>query len=172
MSPSSTATSTSSRRAFLAAGAALGLAGCGFKLRQAPDFAFQSIAMPTNTAYLAQLKRAIDVTGKLTVKPMTEWEQADVVFDVLSETRDQLVLSTNSAGQVRELQLFLRVRFKLRTPQGKEVIPPSEMLQSRDITYNETAALAKESETQLLYRDMINDVVQQTIRRLGALKSL
>ena len=162
----------SSRRAFLAAGAALGLAGCGFKLRQAPEFAFTSIAMPTNTAYLAQLKRAIEVTGKLKVLPMAEWEKADTVFDVLSETRDQLVLSTNSAGQVREMQLFLRVRFKLRTPQGKELIAPAEMLQSRDITYNETAALAKESETQLLYRDMTNDIVQQTLRRLGAVKSL
>lgn len=171
MSRSST-TTPSPRRAFLAAGVALGLAGCGFKLRQAPDFAFQTIAMPTNTAFLAQLRRAIEVTGKLKVLPMEQWEQADVVFDVLSETRDQLVLSTNSAGQVREMQLFLRIRFKLRTPQGKELIPPSEMVQSRDITYNETAALAKESETQLLYRDMINDVVQQTIRRLAAVKTL
>jgi len=169
---STTASPRPARRAFLAAGAALGLAGCGFKLRQAPDFAFQTIAMPTTTAYLSQLKRSIEVTGKLKVMPMTEWEQADVVLDVLSETRDQLVLSTNSAGQVRELQLFLRIRFKLRTPQGKELIAPSELTQSRDITYNETAALAKESETQLLYRDMTNDIVQQTIRRLAAVKSI
>jgi len=165
-------TASSSRRAFLAAGASLGLAGCGFKLRQAPEFAFTSIAMPGNTAYLVQLRRAIDVTGKLKVLPMEQWEQAETVFDMLGETRDQLVLSTNSAGQVRELQLFLRIRFKLRTPQGKELIAPSEVMQSRDITYNETAALAKESETQLLYRDMTNDLVQQTLRRLGAVKSL
>ena len=172
MSRTSTA---SSRRTFLAAGTALGalgLAGCGFKLRQAPDFAFQSIAMPTNTAYLSQLHRAIGITGKLTVLPMTEVQQAQTVFDVLSETRDRLVLSTNSAGQVREMQLYLRVRFRLRTPAGKELIPPSEVVQSRDITYNETAALAKESEEQLLYRDMTNDIVQQTLRRLAAVKTL
>ena len=125
----------------------------------------------------AALSRALPVsgcahTGRLKVLPMVEWEKADTVFDVLGETRDRLVLSTNSAGQVREMQLFLRIRFKLRTPQGKELIPPSEMMQSRDITYNETAALAKESEEQLLYRDMTNDIVQQTLRRLGAVKSL
>lgn len=172
MSSSSTPRIATSRRGFLAAGAALGLAGCGFKLRQAPDFAFSSIAMPTTSAYLAQLKRAIEVTGKLKVLPMEQWEQAEAVFDMLGETRDQWVLSTNSAGQVRDLQLFLRVRFKLRTPQGKELIGPSEIMQSRDITYNETAALAKETESQLLYRDMTNDIVQQTLRRLGAVKSL
>ncbi len=166
-------TSTTSRRSLLlATGSALTLAGCGFKLRQAPDFAFQSIAMPTNTAYLSQLHRAIGISGKLKVLPMAEVDQAETVFEVLSETRDRLVLSTNSAGQVREMQLYLRVRFKLRTPAGKELIPPSEMMQSRDITYNETAALAKESEEQLLYRDMVNDIVQQTLRRLAAVKTI
>jgi LPS-assembly lipoprotein len=168
-----TSTSLPTRRTLLlAGGAGLALAGCGFKLRQAPDFAFQTIAMPTNTAYLSQLRRAIDVTGRLTVLPMTEVTNAQTVFDVLSETRDRMVLSTNSAGQVREMQLFLRIRFRLRTPAGKELIPPSELLQSRDITYNETAALAKESEEQLLYRDMVTDMVQQTLRRLAAVKSI
>jgi len=164
------------RRAFLAAGAAgaaaLALAGCGFKLRQAPEFAFSSIAMPDNTPYLAQLRRAIRVTGKLNVLPMKDAPAADVIFTVLSEGREQLVLSTNSAGQVREMQLFLRVRFKLTKPSGQEVIPLAELLQSRDLTYNETAALAKENEMNLLYRDMTNDVVQQTLRRLGAVKSI
>ena len=170
-----TSHSPPTRRALLlllAGGAGLGLAGCGFKLRQAPDFAFQTIAMDNNTPYLSQLRRAIGVTGRLTVLPMTELTSAETVFDVLSETRNRLVLSTNSAGQVREMQLFLRIRFKLRTPAGKELIPPSEIMQSRDITYNETAALAKESEEQLLYRDMVTDMVQQTLRRLAAVKTL
>jgi LPS-assembly lipoprotein len=162
-----------SRRSLLsAAGAATLLAGCGFKLRQAPVFAFQTIALPTTTPYLSQLRRAIGVTGTLTALPMTEVDRADTVFEALGETRDRLVLSTNSAGQVREMQLYLRIRFRLRTPAGKELIPPSEMVQSRDITYNETAALAKESEEQLLYRDMVTDMVQQTLRRLAAVKTL
>jgi LPS-assembly lipoprotein len=32
--------------------------------------------------------------------------------------------------------------------------------------------LAKESETELLYRDMQTDIAQQTLRRLAAVKSL
>lgn len=168
-----TSTSLPTRRTLLlAGGAGLVLSGCGFKLRQTPDFAFQTIAMATTTAYLSQLRRAIDVTGRLTVLPMAEAANAQTVFEVLSETRDSRVLSTNSAGQVRELQLFLRIRFRLRTPAGKELIAPADMLQSRDITYNETAALAKENETNLLYRDMVTDIVQQTLRRLAAVKSI
>jgi LPS-assembly lipoprotein len=47
-----------------------------------------------------------------------------------------------------------------------------ELLQQRDISYSESAALAKEAEEALLYRDMQTDVVQQTLRRLAAVKSI
>ena len=40
----------------------------------------------------------------------------------------------------------------------------------RDVSYNESEALSKEAEFELLYRDMRNDAVQQIIRRLAAAK--
>ena len=64
------------------------------------------------------------------------------------------------------------MKFKLRTPQGKELIPETEMLQQRDISFNEAAVLAKEAEEALLYRDMQTDIVQQLMRRLAAVKTL
>ena len=73
---------------------------------------------------------------------------------------------------MREFELRLRFRFSLRTPAGKELIPPSEILLKRDITYNETAALAKEQEEALLYRDMQTDIVAQVLRRLAAVQLL
>jgi LPS-assembly lipoprotein len=45
-------------------------------------------------------------------------------------------------------------------------------MQTRDISFNESSALAKETEEQLLYRDMQSDIVQQLMRRLAAVKSL
>ena len=39
------------------------------------------------------------------------------------DRRERVVISLNSTGQVRELQLRLRFRFKLRTLAGKELIP-------------------------------------------------
>ena len=62
--------------------------------------------------------------------------------------------------------------FRLRTPQGGEPIPSVELLQTRDISYNETQALAKEAEEALLYRNMQSDIVQQMLRRLAAVKQL
>jgi LPS-assembly lipoprotein len=82
------------------------------------------------------------------------------------------VIGSSSAGQVREFQLRLRFSFKLRTPQDKELIEQAEILQQRDISYNESAALAKEAEEALLYRDMQSDLVQQIMRRLAAIRTL
>jgi len=41
---------------------------------------------------------------------------------------------------------------------------------SRDVTYNDADILAKESEEQLLFRDMQSDMVQQVMRRLASVE--
>jgi LPS-assembly lipoprotein len=71
---------------------------------------------------------------------------------------------------VREFQLRIRVKFRLRTLTGREVIAPTDIVQQRDFSYSETAALAKEAEEVMLYRDMQADIVQQLLRRLAAAK--
>ncbi|AYQ27998.1 MULTISPECIES: LPS assembly lipoprotein LptE [unclassified Polaromonas] len=165
------------RRAFLslsATAAALSLAGCGFALRKAPDFAFTKLYTNMSSSTLGvELRRSLQSTGKVEViNDARRLNEAQVVLDVLSDQREKVVLSTNAAGQVREFQLRLRFRFKLRTLAGKELIPDSEILQQRDISFNESAVLAKEAEEALLYRDMQNDIVQQIMRRLAAVTEL
>jgi len=83
-----------------------------------------------------------------------------------------VVVGLNASGQVREFQLRSVVRFRLRTPQGRELIPETELVQQRDISFNESAVLAKEAEETLLYRDMQSDLVQQLMRRLAAVKTV
>ncbi|MEK7437750.1 MAG: LPS assembly lipoprotein LptE, partial [Pseudomonadota bacterium] len=39
---------------------------------------------------------------------------------------------------------------------------------TRDISFNDAQVLSKESEEQLLFRDMQSDMVQQILRRLAA----
>jgi LPS-assembly lipoprotein len=73
---------------------------------------------------------------------------------------------------VRELQLRNRFKFRLSTPAGKNLLPDTELLLERDISFNETAALAKEAEEALMYRDMQSDIVQQVMRRLAAVPAL
>ncbi|MBO9516303.1 MAG: hypothetical protein J7549_19480 [Variovorax sp.] len=157
------------RRGFLVGvSAALALAGCGFQLRKAPEFPFKSLAVPATSSFANQVKRNLRAAGTVEVLGADQVKEAEAVLEILAENRESVVISTNAAGQVRELQLRLTVRFRVRAKDGKELLAPSEISQSRDITYNETAALAKEGETALLYRDMESDIAQQILRRLAA----
>jgi LPS-assembly lipoprotein len=160
-----------SRRGFLAAAGALALAGCGFELRKAPEFAFKSIAVAGTSAFSNYLRRQLRAAGTVEVLPADQADKADAVLQILGENRNNVVLSTTPDGQVRELQLILTLRFRVQGRGGKELLAPTEIQQSRDITYNETAALAKEGEAELLYRDMQNDIAQQVLRRLAAIKA-
>jgi len=161
-----------SRRGFLAAAGALALAGCGFELRKAPEFAFKSIAVTGTSAFSNYLRRQLRAAGTVEVLPADQADKADAVLQILGENRNNVVLSTTPDGQVRELQLILTLRFRVQGRGGKELLAPTEIQQSRDITYNETAALAKEGEAELLYRDMQADIAQQLMRRLAAVKEI
>ena len=159
------------RRTLLAAAALSLVTGCGFKLRGTPDFVFRTIAIGSAaTSSLGnELKRSIASSGNVEVTPV---DRAQVVLEVLVDQRVKVVVGLNASGQVREFQLRTRFKFKLRTPAGKELIPDTELLQQRDISFNESAVLSKEAEENLLYRDMQTDIVQQLMRRLAAVKSL
>lgn len=157
-----------------AVASALLLPACGFQLRQAPDFAFASIYVGSadSSALGNELKRGIASSGKVQVVPAAQINSAEVLLDVLQEQREKVVVGLNASGQVREFQLRIRLQFRLRGRDGKELIPPTEILQQRDISFSESAVLAKEGEEALLYRDMQTDIVQQLMRRLAAVRTL
>ena len=167
---------TSRRRCWklLSAGAVLaGLSACGFHLRSAGDYPFKTLFanFSTNSPLGVELRRNLLGTGRITLlTEPTQMTTADAVLDILSEERQQAVVGVNASGQVRELQLRLRVRFRLRTPQGQMLIEPVELAQQRDLSFTETAALSKEIEQATMYRDMQTDIVQQIMRRLSAVK--
>jgi LPS-assembly lipoprotein len=159
----------------LSVGSVLAVSGCGFELRQPTRFAFKTVylTLPVNSALAVEMRRNLLGSGQLVVlKEPPEMLRADVVLDVFSELRERVVVGLNASGQVRDQQLRLRIKFRLRTPAGKVLIPDVELFQQRDLSYNETAALSKEIEEASLYREMQTDIVQQIMRRLGAVREL
>ena len=143
-------------------------------MRGVPEFAFRTryIAAPSGSPLARELRRTLQAAGgqlTLLTEPV-QLPQAQAVLDLLQEQQERNVVGLTASGQVRELQLRLRIKFKLRTPAGDELIPETELLQQRDISYSETIALAKEAEEALLYRSMQTDLVQQLTRRLAAVQ--
>ncbi len=147
------------------------LTGCGFHLRNSQEFTFETITLTPQPGGPI----AMDIARYLGDRVVPAASKAgtsapQVVLDILQEQREKSVVAVNASGEVREMQLQIRLRFRVRTPQGDALIDTTEITQQRDITFNESAALAKEAEEILLYRDMQNDIVQQMLRRLAAIK--
>jgi len=147
------------------------LAGCGFQLRGPRPMPFETlfVAMPEASELGAALKRNIRAASPGTRVTETA-QEAQAVLTPLTETREKIILSLNAAGRVREYQLKQRFGFKVHDGKGSDFVAPSEIVITRDITFNDADILAKEAEEILIYRDMQNDLVQQILRRLQAAK--
>lgn len=157
------------RRHALLTIAAAALAGCGFRLRRPPTLniaTLQLVGFPARSPFTEELRRAIEASGSTRV--VASAGQAQAVLEALEDSRDKTVAAQTSAGQVREFTLRTRLRFRLRTPGERVLIPDTELLLSRDMSYNETDALAKAEEEAMLYRAMQSDIVDQVMRRLAA----
>ena len=158
---------TMQRRLALTLVASLGLTACGFKLREAPQFAFEAVQLTGVVGPVsAGLRREMQVNGlRVDGTP-----PPPVILTVLQDQRERVVVGQTAAGQVRELQLRARYRFNLRTRDERILIDDTELLLERDLSYNETEVLAKDAEEQMLYRDMTTDLAQQVLRRLAAVR--
>ena len=146
------------------------LAGCGFQLRGTADLPFETLYMPpANVPGIAlDLKRNIQA-GTHT-KVVDDAKTADAVLEFSQEVRDRLILSLAATGRVREYQLRYLVAFRVHDGKGGEFVPTSTVTLTRDITFNDSDVLSKQTEEQLLYRDMQFDMVQLIMRRLAAAK--
>jgi LPS-assembly lipoprotein len=147
----------------------LAVAGCGFELRRAPNLNFRSIALAgfaSRSPMAEALRRQLESSA--TTRIVEAPSQAEVVLHALDDSRRRSVVASTAAGQVREIRLRARFEFELRTPAGKELIAPTEVELIRDMSFDESAALAKEEEQALLFRAMNNDIASQVMRRLAA----
>jgi LPS-assembly lipoprotein len=156
------------RRALALAGVIV-LAGCGFELRGSPELPFSRIALEgfaPRSPLADELRRALAGNAEV----VTAADRAQVVLHATTDAREKGVVASTAVGQVRELQLRVRLRFHLHTPSGAELIPPTELLLTRDMSYSESLALAKEYEEVQLYRAMQSDIVAQVMRRLSRVK--
>ena len=160
-------------RMFVVLLAALTLAACGFQLRGSGDqynmpFESMYLAFPETSPLGTELKRNLRAGDN--VRIVDDASKAEALFDVLSESRGKAILSLNSLGRVREYSLSYTLVFRVRDANNKVLLGPTEITLRRNIAFDESQVLAKESEEALLYRDMQSDLVQQILRRLAAIK--
>lgn len=143
-------------------------AACGFQMRGQSKLPFETlyIAIPETSPMGIDLRRSI--AAGTDTKLVNTPAQAQAILELVAEERSKSILSIDASGQVREYLLRYRLAFRVRDARGREYLPRSEIQLSRYVSYSSTQVLSKESEEQLLYREMQADTVQQILHRLAA----
>jgi LPS-assembly lipoprotein len=149
---------------------ALLFSGCGFQLRSAANLPFDSLYVqaPTGSQFANQFRRVV-AAGSAT-RLVDDPKAADATLVLVQELREKNILSLSGTGRVREFQLRYRMSYRLLDKNSVETLPVSEIVLTRDFSFNDQDTLSKESEEALLFRDMQTDAVQQLVRRLQAAK--
>ena len=158
------------RHFLIAAALMLLLDGCGFQLRGSQTLPVERLylALPVNSPIGAEIARVVRSSTNASI--VQTRKEAQAIVELLGELREREVLSINAQGRAREYQLRLRTIFRVVDPEGVELIAPTSLVARRDIAFNESELLAKESEEALLYRDMQSDLVRQIVNRLQGIK--
>ena len=156
----------------LAGGVAALVSGCGFALRRAPDLQFRAVQLTgfkPRSPLADELRTSIDASPTTLVVDTAA--QAQVVLEALEDVREKVVVAISAVGQVTEFRLRERFSFRLRSVSGRELIPKTEIVLNRDLSFTESAALAKEQEEAFLFRAMQSDIVSQVLRRLASVQT-
>jgi len=145
---------------------ALVVSGCGFQLKGAAELPFETLYLPASGGIGLDLKRNIEAGTRTAV--VDDPKSAQAVLEFLQEARQKEILSLSASARVREFRLIYLVSFRVHDGKGGDYLPPATLKLARDFTFNDADILAKETEEQLLYREMQADMVRQIMRRLSS----
>jgi LPS-assembly lipoprotein len=153
--------------ALLACAAAASLAGCGFHRRVPQRLNYDRIALSgfaDRSTMADEIRRALPSTAHIVANVL----ESQVVIEALEDTRKSTVEASTAFGQVREIELHVKLRYRVLRPDGTELLPVADLERFRDMTYDEKDALAKDTELNSLYRDLQSDMAVQLVRVLAA----
>lgn len=153
------------------AGAALALAGCGFRLAGTAPLApllarpYVSLKDPY-TDFSREFERQLRSSGAAV---QLDSAAASAVIDISKDTIEQRILSVSARNIPTEYLLVYTVTYGVSVA-GKELLSPQTVSLSQDYTFSEQAVLAKEHEADILRQQMARNLVGIVIRRLSSLK--
>lgn len=145
------------------------LTACGFHLKGIAPLPFNAIYtnITDNSAFGANLRRTL-----LASSPQSRFvespQEAEAILRQLLLNRNQREISINAKGQVEEYELQLTFTFELLDTKGRVVLPPTTLDIIREVPYDAEAVQAKDSEIEMIFRDMEQSLINRIVRRLSS----
>jgi LPS-assembly lipoprotein len=146
------------------------LNGCGFKMRGAAVMPFRTLytsfapSSPVGNVF-RRLLRSEGGTEFIATP-----ENADLRLMILSDLREREIVGYSASGRPSLYQLRQKLRYQLMDAKAEPLGSESEIVIRRDITTSDALVNAKQQEEEYLYVEMQDDIAQQLIRRLSAVK--
>jgi LPS-assembly lipoprotein len=156
----------------------IALSACGFQLRGAYNYPFASAVLQTPAAspdFGLAMRRSMETNASVKLLDETSAQalvaqgpaKADFVrIRVLEVFNDKKILSLSSGGKVREFQLEQRVKFDVVDAFERQILAPRTLNATREYSFSDAQALAKEGEERMLRVDMQADIIGQVLRQL------
>jgi LPS-assembly lipoprotein len=152
----------------------LGLAACGFHLRDAlllpPDLGPMRVAArdPDSALSLA-LEQSLARAGAT----MAAEDATDVAtLNLVGERWGNTPISVDQFGRAQEFTLRYAVIFNLRRADGSDLVPQQAIELSRDYISVPTRSEGTEGEREILAREMRRDMVASILRRIDAVSRM
>ena len=145
------------------------LSACGWRLRGKVDLPYKNILISGNLTQELRddLEMILRVNGIQIVKVAKD---AELVLEIISEQNARQVLSYNGAGQITAYRIISRIAFRAFDQNGIELIPESDIYQTRDIDFNQSDVQSFDFLVADYVKNMRIDIVAQLMRRLESIK--
>lgn len=145
------------------------LTACGFHLKGVSPLPFDTLYtnITDNSAFGANLRRTLSASSPQT-RFVERPQEAEALLQQLSLNRNQREISINAKGQVEEYELQLTFVFELLDAKGRPILPPTTLNVIREVPYDAEAVQAKDSEIEMIFRDMEQSLINRIVRRLSS----
>lgn len=146
------------------------LAACGFQLRSALSLPadlgpVQVSARDPYSALAQSLERSLERAGAT----LADDDAAGVAqLRLVSERWQTMPIAVDQVGRAQEYSLRYAVIFQLDAADGSALVPQQAIEMSRDYVAPPVDAIGRESEAELLGRELRRDMAASVLRRVDA----
>jgi LPS-assembly lipoprotein len=154
----------------LLAAVMLAVSACGFKLQGSTPMPFNTLLMkvPDNTAFGADLRRALRAASPNTQLIESPTEPYEAALQQISETRTAREVSLNAQGRVEEYELTLTYTFNIVAANGEIILPNTTLRAVRNLPFDDRVVQAKEGEEATLFKQMQTSLVSRIVRQVSS----
>ena len=144
------------------------LTACGFQLRGKMDLKSDLVRIAltgSNTQYVRDLSNVLNDNG------ITVTDTAAYRLHILKLERKTSNQTQPTAGRY-ERQLTLTVVYQLETSDGLALFAPIPLNNSRYISYDQNQTNAAQSEEDIAYKELAQELIYTTVRRIAGLSQV